>query len=317
MRRIPIPTVTTAALLVAIFVTYMVTVQVRFSENAVRVRFGKADEGSVIREAGLYLRWPAPIERIKKYDMRLRVLDTPETEIKTKDGQALIVGCFAIWRIADPLKFFVRVPNEADAREKLRTRINEARATVIGRHNMADLFNLDRELVERNFDAVEKEMLDLAAPSIRTDYGVELVRVGIRRIALPEEATQTVQDAMRQDLQARASQAREEGKSLANAIKKQAEADSRKIMAFANRRAQEIESAGVEASARLLRQIQQEDSEFFIWLRFLEALKATFEQRGTIFLDTDDVIYPYFSNPALPLQGGKMPTPQPEETDAP
>jgi membrane protease subunit HflC len=316
MRRIPIPTVATAALLVAIFVAYMVTKQVRFSENAVRVRFGKADASSVIRQPGLYLRWPAPIERVRDYDMRLRVLDTPETEIKTRDGQALIVGCFAIWKIEDPLKFYVRVPNERDAREKLRTRINEARATVIGRRDMADLFNLDRELVARNFDEVEQEMLRLSAPSILADYGARLVRVGIRRIALPAEATQTVQEAMKQDLQAKASRAREEGKSRANAIKKQAESDSRTIMAFAERRAEDIESTGVEASTRLLSEIQKQDSEFFIWLRFLEGLKEAFAQRGTIFLDSKDVIYPYFTNPTLPLrEGAAMPLPEP--TDRP
>lgn len=302
MKRVPLPTIITAVALVVILVLYMITFQVRFSEAAIKVRLGRADEHSVIEKPGLYFQWPRPIERVKHYDLRYRMLDTPETEIKSKDGQALIVGCFAVWKIVDPLQFFIRVQDERQAADKLRARINEARATVIGRHNMGELFNLDADLVASSFDAVEKEMLVACAQSIRDDYGIELSRIGIRRVALPAEATSTVQEAMRTELANRATTFREGGKSLASAIKARAESDQKKIMAFAQVRAQEIESAGVEASARLLEKIGSEDTEFFLWLRYLEGLKAAFAERSTIFLDHRDVIYPVFTDPMLPVE---------------
>jgi membrane protease subunit HflC len=126
MKRIPLPTVVTATVLVVILVVYSITYQVRFSESVVKVRFGKPRK--VISEPGLKLKWPYPIETVKHYDTRLRVLDTPETEIKTRDSQNVIVGCFAIWRITDPLLFYKRVPVERTAEDKLRDRINESRA---------------------------------------------------------------------------------------------------------------------------------------------------------------------------------------------
>ncbi|RMF78056.1 MAG: hypothetical protein D6744_10520 [Planctomycetota bacterium] len=222
----------------------------------------------------------------------------------TRDGKALIVGAFAVWRIDDPLKFYVRVPNEADAENELRKRLNEVRSTVIGQHNMNEFFNLDRTQVDANWSQIEKQMLDAVRPGVLADYGVDIQHVGIRRVALPSEVTAKVQTSMQEEWKAQANTLREEGKGLAAAIKAQAEADRDKILAFARRRAQEIESQGVEASARIMHQIAEEDSEFYIWLQYLEALKEAFSQRGTIFLDAQDVIYPFFSDPLLPLREG-------------
>jgi membrane protease subunit HflC len=285
----------TAIILILILVVYSVTYQVRFSESVVKVRFG--DPKAVIDKAGLKLKWPAPIEIVKHYDTRLRVLDTAETEIKTRDGQNVIVGCFAVWRIQDPLRFYKRVPDEAQAENKLRDRVNESRAKVIGQHDWADFVNLDRGLVDASYEQIEREMLEDAQPGIAEDYGVELKRVGIWRISLPEEATASVQESMRKERERMASKYRQEGESLKEAIVARADSQSKQIMAFAERKAKEIEAAGVNASTRIFEQIAQEDTEFFIWLRWLEALEVALKTKTTIFLDSNDEIFEYFFRP--------------------
>lgn len=299
MRRVPIPTVITAAALVLVLVVYMVTYQVRFSEQAIKVRLGKAQD--VITEPGLYFKWPPPIERVKTYDMRIRVLDTPESEVNTRDDQALIVGCFAVWKIADPLRFHIRVQDEREADDLLRTRINEVRTTVLGNYNLNQLFSLDSERVAAVFDEVEQRMLAACAEQIAADYGIAVQRIGIRRVALPAEATSTVQESMRSELGRRATRAREGGRGTAEAIKARAESDRDKIMAFAEARAQEIESAGVEASRWLFEKIGREDPDFFVWIMQLEALKDSLAQKTTIFIDRKSVLFEPFINPMLPV----------------
>ncbi|MFQ5805612.1 MAG: SPFH domain-containing protein [Phycisphaerae bacterium] len=296
MKRVPIPTLTTAIALVLILVVYSITYQVRFSESVVKVRFGKPKK-EVISQPGLKLKWPAPIERVKHYDTRLRVLDTPETEIKTRDGQTVIVGCFAIWRIQDPLLFFKRVPIEREAENKLRDRINESRAKVIGRHNWSEFVNLDTRLIDQSYEQIENEMRLDAAPGILADYGAELKRVGIWRISLPEEATASVQQSMKQERERMAARFREEGESRKEAIVARAQSQSDTILAFAKSRAAEIEAAGVNASARILKQIGAEDKEFFIWLRWIEAIEAALATRTTILMDANHEIFKHFSEP--------------------
>jgi membrane protease subunit HflC len=289
----PIPTVVTGIVLVLILVVYLVTYQVRFSEAVVKVRFGKPK--AVVTDPGLKLKWPPPVETVKNYDTRLRVLDTPETEIKTVDAQNVIVGCFAVWRIEDPLLFYISVPAERTAEDKLRDRINESRAKIIGQHSWSDFVNLDSQLIANSYTQIEREILEDCAPGIRSDYGVRVERIGLRRISLPEEATSSVQKSMQEERRRMANQYREEGESLKEAIIARAESQSKQILAFAERKAKEIESAGLQASQRVFEQIAEEDTDFFIWLRWLEALEAALATKTTIFLDTNDEVFRHFS----------------------
>jgi membrane protease subunit HflC len=295
MKRIPIPTVIAAIVLVVILVVYSITYEVRFSESVVKIRFGEAQEA--ISTPGLKFKWPRPIETVKHYDTRLRVLDTVETEIKTSDGQNVIVGCFAIWRIVDPLLFSISVPVERTAEDKLRDRINESRAKVIGQHPWSDFVNLDSSLVDASYETIEHEMLADAAPAIRRDYGVGLQQVGIWRISLPEETTASVQESMRQERERMAARFREEGEARKETIVARADSQSKQILAFAERKAKEIEAAGVKASQRIFEQIPKEDTEFFIWLRWLEALQSALATKTTIFLDSSTEVFKRFAEP--------------------
>lgn len=299
MKRIPIPSIVMALVIVLILVVKMLSYQVRFSEVAVKVSLWNSQNVTIVDKPGLYMRWPVPIEKVKTYDTRLRVLDTPETEVKTKDKQQIIVGCYAVWRIKDPLQFYVRVPVESAARAALRDRINVIRAFVIGRHNMSEFTNLDRSIVDRAYDRIAEEMLAAAKDEVLADYGIELVQIGIRRISLPQEATQKVLDAMKQERLSQAEKFAAEGRSLKVAIEARAMSASMQILSFAELKAQEIANAGVQASVSSLRKIRPEDEEFFLWLQWLEALENALKERSTIFLDSNSELFRRFDQPMV------------------
>lgn len=310
MKRLSVPTLVVASLVVLILLARMFTYQVGFNQVAVKVRLGQADEDSVVREPGLKLKWPPPIERVVLFDTRLRTLDLPETEIKTVDGKNVIVGLYAVWRVADALQFF----KERDrAEEQMRSRIAQQMAAVIGQASLADFVNLDAAQVDRNYDRLLAEMRDLTAErdgqvvhvggvwqGLMNDYGVDVVELGVRRISLPKETTQQVFESMRQERSRIATRYREEGKSRAAAIVAQAEQQEKQILAFAQRLAQEIRSAGTQAATRIYAQIQTEDREFFEWLRWLDALRAALAQRTTIFLDQNSPLWAPFVQPPVP-----------------
>ncbi len=303
MRNLPIPTIITATLLVAALIAYAVTFQVRFSEVAVRVKFGQATESSVVKAPGVYLRWPWPVETIERYDRRLQTTDAPEAEVKTFDGKNVIAGAFAIWRIDDPLKYFIRVKTQREAENQMRARLTQAQAAAFGKLTMADLFNLDADVVEKTHTRLRSDMLgdpqvatSLVA-AMKAEYGIDLQDVGIRRVSLPESVSQTVFQSMIAERKTKAERFKAEGKSIADAITATAEADARKILAFAERKAQEIRSAGIQAGTNMLRQIQTEDSEFFQVLRWYDALRDMLRNRTTIFLDQKSLFYQPFVTP--------------------
>lgn len=311
MRRVPIATVLTAGGLVLILVLYACTFVVRFNEAVIKLRFGKADEAAYTAP-GVYFKWFPPIESIKKYDVRKRTIDTSESEVKTADGKNVIISAAAVWQIKNPLEFFKKVPNgdEENAAGQIRNRLNQAQAAVVGRMNMTELVNLDPAIVDAGHARFRDEMLNFTErlssgeqsksvhDQILADFGVELLMIHIRRVSLPESATQVVMNSMQQERKAIAEKFRKEGDALAESIKSKADANANAILSFAEAKAKEIQSAGVLSSGRVLDQIAPEDVEFFEWLRWLEAMRRTLTQNSTIFLDQKSEIYQYFSHPS-------------------
>lgn len=304
MKRVPIVTLLTVLMLVAAFAAYAVTFRVRFSEVAVRVRLGKADESSVIRDPGIYLFTPL-IESVKVYDRRVRVLEAPEVEMKTRDGKNLIVGMYALWQIDNPLQYYVRSADDEKARAQLRDRLNQERATVLGRHDLSELFSLDAEQVAANHAKLEQEILAAAAPGILKDYGIKLVSVGIPRFSFPETVNTKVTETMVQEREAIAGAFRKEGEAKAEAIKARANAAKATILEFAKNKAKQIENEGVEASQRIIAQIKPADREFFIWLRWMDALKASLREKSTIFFENDSELIQRFMSPNMDKTAAK------------
>ncbi|MGD8450349.1 MAG: protease modulator HflC [Phycisphaerae bacterium] len=311
MNRIAVPTLLTAGGVVLLLLAYALTFQVRFSEVAVTERFGKADEKSIVTDPGLYWRWPWPIDRVTKYDKRLRTLDTTEAEVKTKDGKNVVIGNYAIWRIEQPLQFYKRVRTVAKAEEGLRARIADRRQAVIGNENLSAFVNLDEARVTESYDRIEEALLNgkglepggetrSLAEGVLEDFGIHLEKVAIRRISLPQETTQSVFQQMIAERQKVAAGYREEGKSRAQSITAAAEAAKQQILAFARTKAEQERTKGVQASTRVLAQIEAEDVEFFEWLRWLDALRVSLQQKSTIFLDSDSELFKPFMGPLAP-----------------
>ncbi len=316
MRRISVPTLITAVLVVAVLLVKMTTFMVRFSEAAVKVRLGKV--AAIIDKPGLNWCWPWPFESVRTYDTRLRTLDTLESEIKTRDGKNIIIGNYALWRIADPENFYVRVGTVPEAEDKLRARIHQRRAAVIGNEELSAFVSLNEDAVNTNYDRIEQALLKgrqvegdregrSLREAVREDFGIELVKVDLRRISLPEETTQSVFAQMIAERNKEADRFRQEGKARAATITGQALADRNQILEFVKRRAAEIQSTGIEASTSVLKQIAAEDAELFEWLRWLDALRVALRQKSTIFLDSRSGLFDYFNTPQLPGEGGNHP----------
>lgn len=299
MKGTRLPLLLTALVVLAAFVLKLSFFQVRFSEAVVKVRLGKADESSVITKPGFYPRLVWPLETIHKYDIRLKTTELPEIEFTTRDGKNLIVGSYVVWRITDPLNFYIRVKTDREAENQMRSRLNQVRATVIGRQEMSYFVGLDQAAVDQNHSQLEADMLAAAEGELASAYGISVKKIGIRRISLPEQVTQTVFQQMNQTAETDAARYREEGKSIAAAINARAEADARAILAFAEKKAKEVTSTGVQAATRILSQISAQDREFFEYLRWLEALSIALRERSTIFIDAGSPIFRMFREPLL------------------
>ncbi len=243
-----------------------------------------ARAGSLYYEPGLKYRLPYPIHKIKHYSRTLHLLEDDPEEIRLKDNQTVVVRTYMIWRIDRPYQFSQELNNMKNAQDKLKTMMSSVKG-VISSYSFNDLINnnpdqLKIKDIEQN--CLEKLQKQLA--TIDPGYGVEIKRVGIRRVQLPEEVTKTVLERMRDTRQGLKDLILNQAKTEAATIRTEADSTKNILLSFAERRAQAIRSEGDTKAASYYSELAK-NQELAIFLRQMEALKKIAGKNTTIIMD--------------------------------
>ena len=288
-----------AGVVVAGLLTWMVAFEVNFTEYVLVQTFGETTavlDGKT--DAGLRFKWPL-VQTIERYDARTHVFEDTMNELSTNDKQNVILTTYCAWRITDPVKFQTNIGEMDSAEARIRTKLRSRKSAVIGRRNMADLVNTDPQ--KMRIGDIEEEILSQVSAEAERDYGVEVVRVGIKSLGLPVAVSEKVIEAMKEERQREAATFESAGEAQAEAIRERARAAAQKILAFAQRKAGEIRSEGDRDAAKLYRQFEK-NWQLAAYLRTLEALRTELEGRSIFLLDGSELpAVKYFRDgPSLP-----------------
>jgi membrane protease subunit HflC len=277
--------IATTILVLLIIVTGLllaVCFQVRQTETALVTRFGEPVR--TITEPGLKFRWPVPIERVHKFDSRMRLFESEIGETTTKGAIPIIVNTFVIWRIAEPLQFYNAVGTVEQAEVKLLSQIQDTQNKVIGQHEFSEFVNSDPEKIK--FEQIQDEMLAILTAAAKENYGIEIKAVGIKQLKVNEDTTQDVFERMRAERDRKTVATISEGNAIATAIKSDADKKQKLLLAAAEARAKAIRGQG-DAEAAKYYELLRDDPRFAIFLRNTEALKKILEKRSTIVFSAD------------------------------
>ncbi|UCF00332.1 MAG: protease modulator HflC [Planctomycetota bacterium] len=269
-------------LVVAVMGLYLVSFQVRETESALLTTFGKPTRQ--ITEPGWYFKWPMPVERVHKFDSRMRVLEAELGETTTKGAVPIIVNTFIVWKIAEPLEFFNAVGTIKEAESKLRSQISDTQNKVVGQHSFGEFVNNDLEKIK--FKQIEEEMLANLKQAVRTDYGIEIMAFGIKQLKVSEDVSKDVFERMRAERNRKTEAIIAEGNAEATKIRTDADSKKTELLAAAEARAKAIRGEGDAAAAKYYK-LLEEDPELAMFLRDIEALKKTLEERSTIVISAD------------------------------
>jgi membrane protease subunit HflC len=280
MNNRGLPSLIAGTLLVIILVLYMITYQVRFTEVAVVKTFGKASpETDVIKEPGLYWKWPWPIQQVAIYDNRLQLTSNPGEETPTRDGKPIIVATSAGWRIADPYKFNTNCGDEVKAgADRLLTLMRNDQKTIISHYDFNNFVSTDQQQLQ--YDKIEREILAEIQPKAADLYGIQVESIVIERLSLPQRVSETVFEAMKQERRALAARYTSEGESRAQQIKAEAEGIANTILSFADRKATEIVVQGTQQANRYYEEFKK-DEDLAIFLQKVENLPRILKERST------------------------------------
>ena len=196
MKRNPL-TLVIGILLIIIFGLWLFMFQVRTTEVAVVTTFGNPTRP--ITAPGAYFKWPYPIQRVWPFDRRVQNFEDKLTEGMTQDNFNLLTTVYVGWRITDPAAFFPKfVSSEnpiGEAERQLEHLLGNAKSAVIGRHPLSDFISATDN--GTNFAGIEHEILTKLQAQVATNnYGLSVDFLGIKRLQLPPNVSQSVFDRM-------------------------------------------------------------------------------------------------------------------------
>jgi len=276
-------------MIVAILVMYAFCYQVRYDEVVVHARWGAADEGDVVRENRLHFRLPLPIDDVRRYPIRIQILEHPLIEVPTSDKYQVNVATYLAWRIEKPLKFYQKLETINRAEERLRDRLGAVNA-IVSEYRFDQLVNLDESKLK--LQQLEEQAERELGPDLLNDFGIKVVQFGVRRILLPESTTNKVFDSMKQSRDRLAERARSEGKAEAKNIRSLAELKSRRILDYAESYAQGRRSEAELVVAKDVGVFSQ-DQDFAIFLEKLRAMKIFLGKFVTAYLSSEELMTPH------------------------
>jgi len=271
-------------LIIIVLAMYLVLFQVRETEVALKTTFGQAGLKSQIKQPGWYFKWPTPIQRIYKFDSRLRVFESELTETSTKGAVPIIVSTYVVWRITEPLEFFNAVGTVKEVENKLRSQLSDTQNKVIGRYTFADFVNNDLSKIK--IEQIQNEMLADIRQAALKNYGVEINALGIRQLKVSEDVSKDVFERMKAERNRKTEAIIAQGNAEAIKIRTDAESKKTEILAAAQARAKAIRGQGDAEAAKYYKMLEK-DAELAMFLRDIEALKKILEKRSTVVLSGD------------------------------
>lgn len=269
-------------LIVAVMVLYLVSFQVRQTETALVLTFGKPTRS--ITEPGWKWKWPGPIQTLVKYDSRQILLEGVEEETVTKGGEPVIVQTYIIWRIFEPIKFREAVRDIPGAEKLLKSRLRDVQNKVVGKHYFSEFVNTDREQIK--FGDIENEMVQQLNEPVKEAYGIKVETVGVKMLKVGEKVTGDVFARMKADRRRKAEATLAQGSAEATKIKSDADSKITELMAATEARAKAIRGSGDAEAAQYYKMLEA-DPEFAMFLREIETLKKTLKERTTVILPAD------------------------------
>jgi len=287
-----------AVVLVCIgLMAYLVVFSVRVDEVAAQYRAGKViriirpmlgeasdaelqylakkyPDAEIIDYAHWFFKLPWPFDRVEKFDQRVRNVDGPASQVQLPDGNHVVPQVYATWRIYDPVAFQKSLRGDVkNAEQRLRTIIGNSTSTVFGTHKLDDVVNTAREKLK--FDDIEQAILDGVHKDLVQGgdaYGIEVLSLGIQRIALPDDTTAAVFKRMVAERTMVAQKLRAEGERIKRTKIAEARQKRDEILAKAEAEAKDIR-AEAEAQAAQFYDVFAKNEHLAIFLRQLEALR--------------------------------------------
>ena len=279
------------------------------TQQAIVTQFGKP-VGGPRTEPGPNFVIPV-IQKVQFFDKRFLKWNGDPNQLPTQDKKFIFVDTYARWQITDPLQFFVRLRDERSGQSRLDDILDGETRNAVASYELRDLVrskNREPEVSEEYMEELEVlekisvgrekiEAMILKKANERTsDLGIRILDFRFKRMNYVEEVRERVFERMISERNRIADQFRSEGQGEARKIEGNKERDLAKIKSEAVREAEMIrgqadaEATSIYASAY---NKNNQSRELYGFLRAMESLEKSFDEKTSLILSTDSELYRY------------------------
>ncbi len=256
------------------------------TEQAIVTQLGKFVRE--VKQPGLHFRVPL-IQAVHRFEARVMEYDAAAAKIITDDKKHLVIDNYARWKIIDPLKLYQTVGNKIGAQSRLDDIVFSEMREELARHTLTEIVSVNRQEIMHK---VAEQCAQKAA-----DYGIQIIDVRIKRADLPEEVTHSVYARMRAERERIAKKYRSEGEEEAVMVRAQTDKEKTILLAVSYMQAEKTKGEGDAEALKIYAQAYEKDTEFYSFIRTLEAYGKSLGQGTTIVLPGDSEFFQYLSPP--------------------
>ena len=282
-------------------------------------QFGRVDR--TITNAGLYVKIPF-IESVDTVPKKVLLYDLPVSDVITSDKKTMIVDCYVLWRVTDPLKFAQTLSHSiGNAENRIDQLVYNAMKNTISnmtqdevirsRDGKIEVTDVTTDTDVENNDIILDEVHKTVAIKSLTEeimeklgtvyeqYGIEIMTVEVKKLDLPDDNKQAVYTRMISERENIAAQYTAEGESQARIIRNTTDKEVSIMLSEANAKAEQIKAEGEAEYMKILSGAYNDESksDFYSFVRSLDAAKTSMKGNGqkTLILPADSPIAEVFA----------------------
>ena len=169
--------------------------------------------------------------------------------------------------------------------------VNSLLGSTLGDYNIENIISVKPETVK--LEEIEKKILDSSKEKAIAKYGIQIIDVGIRRLAYPKIVAQSVYNRMRAEREKEAKKFVAEGKEKAANIRSETDKEVATIIAEAQRQSEIFKGQGDKESMMIYAEAYNKDIDYFEFINSLEACKELMKKNSTLILSTDSEVLKY------------------------
>lgn len=262
---------------------------VKENELVIITQFGKP--ARIVTDSGLHLKLPGLLESVNRFDKRSDLFETLPSQLLLGDKKPIIISCYILWKIHDPMLFFQSMGRVENAVQRIGDIINSKLSIVLSDYNIENIINTSENKVMLN--EIETKVTLAANENSIQKYGVEILKTGVQRLAYPSVVINAVYERMQSERTKEADKIRAEGLEVAQKLTTEADKKAKEIIAEANKQALILKGEGDKESMQIYTQAYKKGGDFFDFLQSLETYSSILGNKTTLVISSESDLFRY------------------------